>query len=46
MPLHYTDRRGPGKDSKQILGDVSAERGDRLRVLELDYDQPGQAYRK
>lgn len=42
----YADRCGPGKDLKPIAGEVSAELGDRLRALELDYDQAEQARRK
>ncbi|MEU2739420.1 thioredoxin family protein [Streptomyces sp. NPDC007095] len=45
--LHvYADWCGPCKDLKPIVEEVSAELGDRLRVLELDYNQAEQARRK
>ncbi|MFF0043284.1 thioredoxin domain-containing protein [Streptomyces mirabilis] len=42
----YADWCGPCKVLKPVLEEISAELGDRLRVLKLDYDQAEQVRRK
>ncbi|MFI9569020.1 thioredoxin domain-containing protein [Streptomyces rishiriensis] len=42
----YADWCGPCKALSPIVEEVSAELGDRMRVLKLDYDQAEQARRK